>query len=266
MSVIKTAQSKVTATIPVGDTPLGVAIRPDGEAAFVANLNSDSVSVVALLFNTVAATIAASGNLAHPANIAVGPANTAAAGQFYVTGDSGVVGIDGVSHQVSLSAPGSRPAAIAVSPDGIHLYWVSIIENTLSSANIKTQKVATVAEGQRPCGVAVSPDSARVYVANEANNSISVIDTATNAVAANIPTGTYAPVCLAVSPDGSVLYATKTDGGISDGTVLAIDTGSNTVITTLAVGKRPFGVTVSPDGGRLYVVNSNDSTVSVISV
>jgi len=48
-------------------------------------------------------------------------------------------------------------------------------------------------------------------------------------------------------------------------TVTVVDTGSNTVITTIAVGDRPDGVAVLPNGTRVYVVNSADSTVSVIN-
>ncbi len=45
-----------------------------------------------------------------------------------------------------------------------------------------------------------------------------------------------------------------------------IDTATNTVTATNAVGSLPFGVAVSPDGTHLYVANGGDSTVSVISL
>jgi len=37
-----------------------------------------------------------------------------------------------------------------------------------------------------------------------------------------------------------------------------------TVLKTLAVGKRPRGVTASADGKRVYVANSNSDSLSVI--
>ncbi|TMI83029.1 MAG: hypothetical protein E6H03_04515, partial [Bacillati bacterium ANGP1] len=43
-----------------------------------------------------------------------------------------------------------------------------------------------------------------------------------------------------------------------------IDTATNTVVTTAAVGVDPFGVAATPDGSRVYVANSSDNTVSVI--
>src|SRR3979490_3151226 len=47
-------------------------------------------------------------------------------------------------------------------------------------------------------------------------------------------------------------------------TVSVIDTASNTVVATIAVGGGPFGVAITPDGNRAYVANLFDNTVSVI--
>src|SRR5205814_8582260 len=47
-------------------------------------------------------------------------------------------------------------------------------------------------------------------------------------------------------------------------TVSVIDTATNTVVATIPVGFRPFGVAITPDGTRAYVTNENSNTVSVI--
>jgi YVTN family beta-propeller protein len=49
-----------------------------------------------------------------------------------------------------------------------------------------------------------------------------------------------------------------------DGTVSVIDTTNNTVVETIPVGRKPFGVAVTPDGSKVYIANSGDNTVSVI--
>jgi len=46
--------------------------------------------------------------------------------------------------------------------------------------------------------------------------------------------------------------------------VTVIDAATRKVLKTVPVGKRPRGVTVSPDGRRVYVSNSNSDTMSVI--
>ena len=64
------------------------------------------------------------------------------------------------------------------------------------------------------------------------------------------------------------MHGRATIAGISwnagDNTVLVIDTATNTVVATIAVGQTPFGVAITPDGTRAYVAEANSFTVSVI--
>ena len=57
VSVIDTFSNTVTATIPVGSAPVGVAITPNGNFAYVTNFNSNTVSVIATSTNAVTATV-----------------------------------------------------------------------------------------------------------------------------------------------------------------------------------------------------------------
>jgi YVTN family beta-propeller protein len=59
----------VTATIPVGSQPGGVAVTPDGSKVYVANFLSNNVSVIATATNTVTAIPAGS----EPFGVAVTP-------------------------------------------------------------------------------------------------------------------------------------------------------------------------------------------------
>ena len=51
---------------------------------------------------------------------------------------------------------------------------------------------------------------------------------------------------------------------INTNSVSVIDTGTNTAIATIPVGRAPRGVALSPDWTRLYVANLSSRTVSVI--
>ena len=62
VSVIKTSDHTVSATITVGSEPLGVAVSPDGEYVYVANNGDGTVSVIETSDHTVSATVAV-GNL-----------------------------------------------------------------------------------------------------------------------------------------------------------------------------------------------------------
>jgi YVTN family beta-propeller protein len=62
--------------------------------------------------------------------------------------------------------------------------------------------------------------------------------------------------------DAEAALAYITNSG--DGTVSVIDTTNNTVVNTIPVGRKPFGVAVTPDDSKVYIANSGDNTVSVI--
>jgi YVTN family beta-propeller protein len=71
VSVIDTATNMVVATVPVGSTPIAVAVTPDGKHAYVVNQGSSpGVSVIDTASNTVVATISAGSG---PTGVAVTP-------------------------------------------------------------------------------------------------------------------------------------------------------------------------------------------------
>jgi len=43
-----------------------------------------------------------------------------------------------------------------------------------------------------------------------------------------------------------------------------IDVATSRVLDTIPVGKRPWGIALSPDGRRLYTADGRSNTVSVI--
>src|SRR5215470_11885649 len=57
VSVIDTATNTVVSTIPVGISPAGVAVTPDGSNVYVTNFTSNTVSVIDTATNTVVSTI-----------------------------------------------------------------------------------------------------------------------------------------------------------------------------------------------------------------
>jgi YVTN family beta-propeller protein len=71
VSVINTATNTISATIPVGASPYGVAINPAGTFAYVANLNDNTVSVINTTTNTVVGSPIKVGT--HPWGISVSP-------------------------------------------------------------------------------------------------------------------------------------------------------------------------------------------------
>jgi len=67
---------------------------------------------------------------------------------------------------------------------------------------------------------------------------------------------------MLVSIAGASPYAYITN--YDNSAVSVIDTATNKVTATVAVGKWPLGVAVNPDGKKVYVTNTGSNTISVI--
>ncbi len=110
VSVINGRTNTVTATIPVGGVPFGVAVDPKTNTIYVTNHFSDTVSVISGRTNTVTATIPVGGD---PNGVAVDrKTNT-----IYVANlrDSTVSMISGRTNTVTATIPvGREPFGVAV--------------------------------------------------------------------------------------------------------------------------------------------------------
>jgi DNA-binding beta-propeller fold protein YncE len=169
---------------------------------------------------------------------------------------------------------GEGPVRMAFSPDGKRGYvataeGVVVVDTDIASPTYN--RVLPVPEGRsiraqtRPFGIVVSDDGKRAYVSNQRSDSVSVIDTDPASprfhTALPVPDGLGIrvggmPRDLALDPVRPRLYVANERGpGVS---VIDLDSrrGSlHTVLATvsLAGAPPPYGVTVSADGGRIYV-------------
>jgi YVTN family beta-propeller protein len=115
VSVINGATRTVTATIPVGNAPNGVAVNPATGTVYVTNANGNTVSVINGATSTVTTTIPVGPS---PAGVAVEP-GAGTAGTVYVAdeGDHTVSVINGATNTVTTAiAVGNAPNGVAVNP------------------------------------------------------------------------------------------------------------------------------------------------------
>jgi YVTN family beta-propeller protein len=263
VSVIDTATHTVTATVPVGSDPIGVAVSPDGSTVYVANEGSGSVSVISAATNTVTATIAVG---VVPDAVAVSPDGSL----LYVGCDlslgPAIGGIDVINTSTdtltSTIETANQPDSIAFTPDGAEAYVANYIGSSVSVIDTATSTVtATIASpgASTPASVAITPDGAYAYSANFNSNNVSVISTATNTITATIP-GLNGAVGVSVTPDGGHAYVADQNAN----NVSVVDTATNTVTGTITVGSGPDGIAADPAGGAVYVVNIGSNNVSVI--
>jgi YVTN family beta-propeller protein len=126
----------------------------------------------------------------------------------------------------------------------------------------------------RASDVVISPDGRHLYAAHNqgaddrANGAVSMIDIACATAVATVPVNDVA--ALAISPDGSRLYAVSYDRGTyyqyPAGWLTIINTASHAVVETIAVGACPETVTVSPDGVYLYLTHYDTCSVSAVNL
>jgi YVTN family beta-propeller protein len=224
---------------------------------YVANSNSNTVSVIDVATNILVATVPVG---TQPLGVAITP-NSAYA---YVTngGGNSVSVIKTASNSVTATiSVGTTPLAVAITPNGDYAYvanWGAGSVSVISTAsNLVT---ATVTVGSFPDAVAITPDGTMVYVVNEFFGGVSVIATATNKVVASVLVGST-PQGIAITPDGTTAYVANS----ASGSVSVIATATNTVTGTVEVGSSPNSVAITPSGAYVYVSNWASNSVAVIA-
>ncbi|MCX4750842.1 GH92 family glycosyl hydrolase [Kitasatospora sp. NBC_01287] len=242
--------------IPVGSGPDGMVVAAGH--LFVADNNSDDVTVIDTTSNAVTATVKVGG-------VAAGLAATPDGKTVWVSdfGDGTVQPIDTAT--LAAGPPvrvGSQPERVAVSPDGAHLWVADQGDGTVSVVDLASRAVtATIPVGTAPFGVALTPDGSRAYVSDNGSGAVSVLDARGYRLLGTVPVGA-APEGLALTPDGGTLYVT--DAGSGGVTPIAVATGTPGPL--LATGAGAYAVAFGPDGSTAWVVDSNVNDVRPVTV
>ena len=299
-SVISTATDTVIDTvintIKVGEqddpqfNPAGITITDS--KAYVANADSDTVSVIDLSANKVVAAIDVG---TKPLVVAITPDGSKVYVTNLLSNNVSVIdaqkSVDDPNGAVVATIPvGTIPIGIGITPNGLKAYVGNCNcgvadpakPDTVSVIDVATNSVITEVEvGFGPLGLAITSDGSKVYVPNSNSSTVSVIDVATDtAIDTNlttpgvidpIPVGS-GPADLVIAPDDNRIYVSNFNNPDSPGnTVSVIDTETNTVVDKITVGLGPAGMALTPDGSKLYVSNFGSirepgKTVSVIDV
>ncbi|MDX3224700.1 IPT/TIG domain-containing protein [Streptomyces sp. ME19-01-6] len=236
---------------------MGIAVTPNGAAAYIADSGGDTVTVVNTATDAVASTITVGSG---PWEVAISPDGA----HVYVSRPAAgaVMVITTATNAVTATISGfTGPRGLAVRPDGSRLYVANSGGNTVAVVDTATNTVTgTVAVGNTPDTVVSRPDGAVMYVSNIGSGTVSVINTTGNAVTATI-SGFTSPRGLAVSPDGSRLYVANSGGN----TVGVANTATNTVTGTIRLAAGPAYLAMSPDGTLLYAVTPGRGSLTVIN-
>ena len=246
--VVDLATNSVVAFVPVGANPSGIAINGFGNRVYVTNANDSTMSVIDAINNTVLRTITVGSS---PFGVAVNPAGTKVAVATLGGAGNTVAIVDTNSNAVTTLSAGLSPVGVVFSPNGSRLYVSNLNDNSVTVVDANTfTPIDSIAVTSSPYSMAISQDGSRLYVGHY-SRSITVIDTAARRIITNMPLDSV-PEWMSLSPDGQRLYVAKS----ASGSMGVVSTSENRVLfdVVLRPGSRPSGVTVHPDGSRVFVL------------
>src|SRR5262249_30193928 len=157
------------ATIPVGSNPAAVAVSPDGKKAYIANVDSNTVSVLDLSSNSIAVSIpvplfSGASMVMSPdgARLYVAAPQTINSSAITVisTGTSSVVG--SIAGDFSASAV----PAIIFSSDGTRAYATEL--SSIMAIDVASSRVTGRVKLNGPRRIALSADGRRAYATSSA--------------------------------------------------------------------------------------------------
>ena len=237
LTIIDTGTDSVVATVPVGTRPRGVKVSRDGKTVFVA----------------------LSGSPKCPPSMPDAECEKLKVDKS----KDGIAVMDAATRSVTKVLPGgSDPETFDISADGKLLFVSNEDAGTASIVEIVSGTVrSTVKTGREPEGVTVSPDGKTVWITGETDHDLTVIDAETGMKATSIVVG-LRPRGIAFLPDATHAYSTNE----AEGTVSVVDVASRKVIRTIKLPgeAKPMGITVAPDGKRLFVSTGRDGHVLAI--
>lgn len=172
-------------TINVGDMPAEVTFSQDGRYAFVANGDSNNVSVINAATKAVVKTVTVGAN-----PVGAWPGND---GLMYVDNEDGksLTSIDANTLDVARTYPlGFTPAMAATAPNGD--LWVTDTDNgkVIFFAAGTTTRQGELATGAGAHGIAFSADGATSFITNQTAGTLSIVDVASRTVRKTLTVGT----------------------------------------------------------------------------
>lgn len=249
--------------------PSTIAVSSNGFFAYVANSQTNNVTVFRVGTNGALLLGEATPATPNPASVGTAPRALAISrdSRFLYVANSGSdsvtvfsIGTAGVLTRVPpttanpnpVAAGGSAPIALTTSSPGRFLYVANSTSNTVTAFQIETSGLLTQVppagpgtnpisvSGTGPTALALSPNGQFLYVTNGASNTVTAFQVATSGLLTLVPptgsnpnpvsTGGATPNGIAVASNGAFLYIANGEGNVS---TFAI--GGNGLLTLVPV-------------------------------
>ncbi|MHB8270291.1 beta-propeller fold lactonase family protein [Bradyrhizobium sp.] len=171
----------------------------------------------------------------------------------------------GIDELAALETPtGKFVRDLALSPDGRRLYAGNLQDNTVSVLDTLSLDVIATIPTPGPAGLQMTPDGAALLIANTFANTFAIIDPLQNQVVAQGIAAGQGGNSFAVLQAPTQMLWRALVANQSSNTVSILDLQTGTPVTSIAVGRTPRWIALTPDGMRAYVCNQDDNTVTVI--
>ncbi|MGA7720373.1 MAG: tetratricopeptide repeat protein [Ignavibacteriaceae bacterium] len=256
VSVIDTKTDSLIGKISSGSGSCDIALSPNSENGYIANYNSNDITVFNKITNENLKTVPVG---EHPSNLLITPD-----GQFVLithespdalwvmsTKDNQIINKNHniTGHLLNDTANNKIYSSAIFTP------YVFVL-NPINQAIIKQIEV-----GGRPMDLAITPDGKFIYVPNYDLSEVEKIDTHLDSVVNrihNINNGRG----IAISPDGNYAYVTN----VIYNTVTVIDLKNDTVFKTIFVGRMPTSARANVINNCIYVSNQGEASISIIDI
>lgn len=301
--------------VATGTTPSAMVMAPSGNVLFIANKDDNNISAYTVGSDgTLTASSGAQATGTTPISMSMdsaghflfvanqGQQSDPASGTIsvFAVQDATLTEVAGSPFQTAdkLSATGTGPAAVAVTPDGKFLYVANQFDGTLTGYSVDATsgaltRILAQTVGTTPSAAAITPDGGFLYVANSGSSNVSAFaicgQVVTSCADPTTPDGHLTPVTgspfsaglgpafIVPAPSGKFLYVVDRlsnqvseyklstgTGELSPNTQASISTGANPVWAAARKGT----TVVTATGGTtdfLYVANLGASSMTVYS-
>jgi YVTN family beta-propeller protein len=251
------------------------------EYAYVTNGDSGTVTVLDVVNVRLDREVAVGQN---PVAVAASPARN----EVYVvnSGSEGAPGsisvIDAEKNAVAATITLHRkPMSIDLDSQGTLAYVANSESNSISVVDLKLRReIAQIGAGEEPVAARITSDGKTLVVANRRGNSVSVIDAAARRVR-SIFDGCAGAADVVIMPDSSKAFVACSGGHQVMAIALANAKASSgepdrtqgqpqgqpqidRLESLLDVGRGPVQLALKPDGGELFVSNSQSNSISEV--
>lgn len=254
LALIDPVEMKVTAKIPVGDSPHEVVFSSDGKLAFVANYGAQtpgsSLSVIDVAAGKELRRVDLSPLMRPHGLIFRGD-------KLYFTSETNrLIGrYDPTANKVDwVMGTGQNGSHMVVgTADQKRFYTANIGSDTVTSFEFQNvppagSKVTHIPVGKQPEAIDLSPDGKEVWLGLNAEGMVEIVDTAAYKSVAKINVGGR-PYRVRFTPDGKTVVCTM----VNAKELLLIDVATRKETARIKLESVPLGVVFSADGKTAFV-------------